>query len=326
MVFLAPGLCHTSSMKILVAGASGAIGRRLIPLLVKAGHTVTGTTRTEEKAERLARLGALPVLLDALDRSAVDRVVHEASPEVVIEELTSIPHSPNLRRLDSEFAMTNRLRAQGTDILLEAARSAGCRRFVAQSFAGWTYARTGGWVKSEEDPLMDRIEPAMRQTLAAIRHLEAAVLGQTGMEAFVLRYGWFYGPGTAIGRGGSMLWHVERRRLPRIGNGAGYWSFIHIDDAAAATVAAAEAPAQPGIYNITDDEPAPMSEWLPYLAECLGAMPPRRIPGWLGRLALGAHGAAIMNQSRGASNSKAKEQLGWQLRWPTWREGFRQGL
>lgn len=313
-------------MNVFVAGASGAIGRRLVPLLVNAGHAVTGTTRASRKAERLARLGAKPVILDALDRSAVEEALRAAAPEVVIDELTSIPHNPNLRRIDAEFALTNRLRTEGVDILLEAARSAGCRRFIAQSFAGWTYARIGDWIKSEDDPLMDEVEPAMRETLAAIHHLEDAVLRQQAMEGFVLRYGWFYGPGTSLGRGGSMVWHVERRRLPRIGKGAGYWSFIHIDDAATATLAALEPSAKPGIYNIVDDEPAPVSEWLPHLAESVGAKPPRHVPGWLGRMAIGPHGAAIMNRSRGADNRKAKEQLGWQPRWTTWREGFRSGL
>lgn len=316
----------TGSMKVLVAGAAGVLGRRLVPLLVKAGHQVTGTTRSAERAERLSRLGASPVILDALDRDAVARAVEQAAPEVVIHELTAIPHSLNLRRIDQEFALTNRLRTEGTDILIEAAQHAGCRRFIAQSFAGWTYARTGEWIKSEEDSLMEKARPAMQGILDAIRYLESAVLGQSGMEGFVLRYGWFYGPGTSFGRGGSMIWHVERRRLPRIGRGLGYWSFIHVDDAAAATLAAVETQASPGIYNITDDEPAQVSEWLPYLAESLGAKPPRRVPGWIGRLAIGPHGNAIMNQSRGANNRKAKEQLEWQLRWPTWREGFRHGL
>lgn len=312
-------------MKIFVAGATGAIGKRLVPQLINAGHTVVGTTRTPGKAAAIQSAGAQAEVLDALDAKAVLAAVERAKPEVIIHELTAIPPRINLRHFSDDFALTNRLRTEGTDFLLAAARATGCRRFIAQSYAGWPYERTGGWIKTEDDPLMASPEPAFRATLEAIRHLESSVTAGPALEGFVLRYGSFYGPGTSIGPGGSLLADVRRRRVPVVGRGEGRWSFLHIDDAAAATVAAVQAKT-PGLYNITDDEPAPVSEWLPYLAEVLGAKPPRHVPAWLARIMVGAFGVAMMTQLRGASNQKAKALLGWKLEWPSWRNGFRNGL
>jgi nucleoside-diphosphate-sugar epimerase len=226
-----------------------------------------------------------------------------------------------MRYFDRDFALTNRLRSEGTDHLLAAAQASGARRFVAQSFAGWPYARAGATVKSEEDPLDPDPPAAFRRTLAAIRHLEDAVLGAHGVDGVVLRYGAFYGPGTSLGEGGAHLETVRRRRFPIVGSGAGVWSFVHIDDAAAATAAAVERGA-PGVYNVVDDEPAPVAEWLPALAAAHGAKPPLHVPAFVGRLVAGAHTVALMTEIRGASNAKARRELGWQPRYPSWREGF----
>jgi nucleoside-diphosphate-sugar epimerase len=312
-------------MKVFIAGASGAIGARLVPALAMRGHQVVGTTRTPAKTERLRQLGAEPVVLDALDEVAVKDAVATASPEVVVHELTSIPMAVDPRKLDHQFAETNRLRIEGTDHLLEAARAAGVRRFVAQSFATWAYARTGGPVKVETDPIETDPPQSVRQTLAAILHVERAMRSAADLEGIALRYGGFYGPGTSLGEGAPLIDMVRRRRFPIVGGGGGVWSFIHSDDAAAATVAAIER-GRPGIYNVTDDEPAPVSVWLPELAAALGAPPPRRVPAWLARLLVGETGVAMMTQVRGASNSKAKQKLGWQPRFASWREGFRSGL
>jgi nucleoside-diphosphate-sugar epimerase len=312
-------------MRIFVAGATGALGRRLVPLLVERGHQVTGMTRTAAKAAGLRAAGAEPVVADALDRDAVLAAVAAARPEVVVHELTALAEMTDFRKLDQGFALTNRLRAEGTDHLLAAARAAGARRFVAQSFAGWPFARVGGPVKTEDDPLDPDPPAQLRRTLDAIRHLESAVLGAEGLEGVVLRYGGFYGPGTSAGEGGFMLEDLRRRRFPLVGAGTGVWSFVHIDDAATATVAAVERGA-PGIYQIVDDDPAPVSQWLPALAAAVGARPPRRVPAWVARLAGGAHGVVLMTEVRGASNAKARRELGWRSAWPSWRQGFREGL
>ena len=312
-------------MKIFVAGATGAVGKRLIPLLVEAGHRVTGTTRQPDKMMSIRSAGATPALLNALVADEVLKAVRQAKPDVIIHQLTAIPEHFNLRRFDQEFAATNRLRTEGTDHLLAAGRAAGCRVFIAQSYSGWPYAPVGGWVKTEEDPLISSPQPAFRESLKAIVHLESMVLAEKGMRAFVLRYGSFYGPGTSLGPGGSVLEDVRKRRVPIVGGGTAYWSFVHIDDAASATLAAVEANT-PGLYNIADDEPAPVSEWLPFLAKTLGARPPRHIPAWLGRMAIGPHGVAMMTAARGASNQKAKSLLPWKLKWPSWRKGFKDGL
>jgi nucleoside-diphosphate-sugar epimerase len=308
-------------MKIFVAGGSGAVGARLVPLLVRAGHSVTATTRRAEKAAALRAAGAAPVVLDALDETAVRTAVLAAQPEVVVHQLTAIPARLDLRRFERDFAATNRLRREGTDHLLAAARAAGVRRFIAQSFAGWPYAREGGPVKTEEDRIDPHPPPALRDALAAIRHLESAVLGTAEVTGIVLRYGGFYGPGTSIGPDGTLSRDVRRRRVPVIGSGAGVWSFVHIDDAAAATLAAVEH-GQAGVYNIVDDDPAPVAEWLPTLATALGARPPWHLPVWLARLIVGEHGVALMTEIRGASNAKAKRALGWQPAHASWRQGF----
>jgi 2-alkyl-3-oxoalkanoate reductase len=312
-------------VRVFVAGATGVLGTRLVPLLVERGHEVTGMTRSPEKAGAVSAAGAEPAVADALDSTATAAAVERARPEVVVHELTAIPAALSYRRMDRDFALTNRLRTEGTDNLLGAARTSGARRFVAQSFAGWPYARLGGLVKTEEDPLDPDPPPGLRTTLDAIRYLEAAVVGAVGIEGLVLRYGGFYGPGTSAGEGGSVTEDVRRRRIPLVGNAGGVWSFVHIDDAARATAAAIER-GEPGIYNIVDDDPAPVSEWLPGLASALGAKPPRRIPAFLARLAVGKHGVVMMTDARGASNAKAKRELGWELEYPSWREGFRTGL
>ena len=312
-------------MRIFLAGATGAIGKRLVPILVQAGHTVTGMTRSEGKADAIRSAGAEAAVADALNADAVTKAVERARPEVIIHELTALPKEFDVRKFAEQFRRTNRLRTEGTDYLLAAARIAGVRRFVAQSYAGWPYARTGSAVKTERAQLDPNPPAAFRETLDAIRHVESAVLGAGGMDGLVLRYGGFYGPGTSLAEGSAFLEQIRRRKFPIIGGGSGVWSFVHIDDAAHATAVAAERGA-PGIYNIVDDEPAPVSEWLPALARMVGAKPPFRIPAWLGRLAIGEHGVLMMTELRGASNEKAKRELGWKPQWPTWREGFRNGL
>ena len=297
-----------NTLRIFIAGASGALGRRLVPQLVARGHHVTGTTRS--RTEELRALGAEPVVLDPFDAAAVRDAVVRAEPDVVVHQLTALAGLGLGRNFDKAFALTNRLRTEGTDHLIAAARATGARRLVWQSYAGWPYARTGGPLKSEEDPL-DPDPPAdARATLAAIRHLEAAVIDARDMEGVVLRYGGFYGPGTSIDEGGEHLELVRKRKFPVGGDGRGMWAFVHIDDAAAATVAAIEG-GPPGIYNIVDDAPAPVGEWLPALAAKIGAPPPRRLPGWLVRLAAGPQAHSMMTRTRAASNAKAKRELGW---------------
>jgi 2-alkyl-3-oxoalkanoate reductase len=312
-------------MRIFVAGSTGALGRRLVPLLAADGHEVTAMTHTAGKAAGLRAAGAEPVVGDALDRDAVLRAVSAARPEVVVHQATALAGLTNWRRFDEGFAATNRLRTEGTDHLLEAALAVGARRFVAQSYAGWPFARIGGPVKTEEDPLDPDPPAQLRRTLDAIRHLEAAVGGADGLEGVVLRYGGFYGPGTSVGVGGYMLDDLRRRRFPMVGAGTGVWSFVHIDDAAWATAAAVDR-GEAGLYQVTDDDPAPVSDWLPALAAAVGARPPRRLPAWLGRLLGGEHVVVLMNEVRGASNAKARRELGWLPAWPSWRQGFRGGL
>lgn len=312
-------------MKVFVAGATGAIGRRLVPQLVERGHEVTGMTRTPEKLAQVEEAGAKPALADALDPEAVAHVVAEADPDVVVHQLTAIPASMDMRHMDRTFAATNRLRTEATDVLLSAARAAGAKRFVAQSFGSWPYERTGGQIKSEDDPFDPDPPAGVRETAAAIRYLERAVLGAGGLDGIVLRYGGFYGPGTSLSSEGEIPEAVRKRRFPVVGKGTGVWSFIHIEDAASATVAAIER-GEPGVYNITDDEPAPVAEWLPVLARELGGKPPRRVPRWLGRVMAGEVAVTMMTEIRGASNAKAKRELGWHPRFESWREGFARGL
>ncbi len=312
-------------MRIFLAGATGAIGRRLVPLLIQAGHDVVGTTREPQRVRALEAAGADGVIVDGLDGDAVLAAVADAKPDVVVHELTALSGPANLRRFDEYFAQTNRLRTRGTDNLIAAAQAAGVSRLVAQSYTGWPNQRSGSLVKTEEDPLDPSPTAASRQSLAAIKHLESAVTGTPGLDGVVLRYGSLYGPGTALGAGGELLEMVRRRRLPIVGGGTGVWSHVHIDDAATATLLAVEGGA-PGIYNIVDDEPAPVSEWLPELAAAIGAKPPQRLPAWLARPLLGEHGIAVMATIRGSSNAKAKRELGWTPAYPSWRQGFRAGL
>jgi len=312
-------------MKVFVAGGSGAMGRRLVPRLVAEGYEVAAMTRDEGKAPWLSAVGAQPVITDALDRAAVRAAVAGARPDVVIHQLTGLSGVSTYKNFDREFALTNRLRTEGTDHLLEAARASGVRRFIAQSYGNWNYARTGTGLKTEEDAF-DPTPPAnQRQSLAAIRYLENAVLNAGGIEGIALRYGSFYGPGTGLAVDGDIVAQVRKRRLPIVGDGSGVWSFVHMDDAAAAAIAAI-GHGGPGVYNVADDEPLPVSVWLPLLAEAVGAKPPLRVPVWLGRLAAGEVGVSMMTRIRGTSNAKAKAELGWAPLYRTCREGFRDGL
>jgi nucleoside-diphosphate-sugar epimerase len=300
-------------MRVFVVGASGALGSRLVPQLIDAGHEVAGTFKSSRNAEHLRKLGAEPVELDLLDARAVRKAVLESRPEAIIHQATALGNARFGRNLDRTFALTNRLRTEGTDALLAAAREAGVRRIVAQSFAPYRYAREGGPVKSEDDPLDPAPPPNTRATYAAMSHVDLAVTDAGGIA---LRYGGFYGDASD-----GLIAAVRKRQLPIVGDGGGVMSFIHLDDAAAATVLALEHDG-PAVYNVVDDEPAPAREWLPVLASALGAKPPRRFPRWLARLVAGEAAVVMATESRGASNAKAKRELGWTLRYPSWREGF----
>jgi nucleoside-diphosphate-sugar epimerase len=309
-------------MKVFVAGASGAVGRPLVRQLVAAGHEVTGTTRREERAEEIRAAGANAVVCDVFDRAALEEAVGQASPEVVVNQLTSLPEDFNPRKID--YAPTNRVREEGGGNLMKAALAVGARRYVTQSIA-FIYAPEGDWVKDEEArPFEDAPPPFDEGERAMLAH-EREVLGTEGIEGLVLRYGQFYGPGTYYDHGGSIEKQVSKRMLPVIGPGTGMASFIHVEDAASATVAALDR-GSPGIFNITDDEPSPASEWLPVYAEVLGAKPPRHAPKWLARLVGGKMAIQFGVHLRGASNAKAKRELGWQPRYPSWRQGFREAL
>jgi nucleoside-diphosphate-sugar epimerase len=308
-------------MRVFVAGATGAIGTQLVPRLVAAGHEVHGMTRSESKQAMLSELGAVPVVADALDPDQVAEAVGRARPDVIVHQLTAIPASLDLRHVNRDFAPTNRLRTEGTDYLLSAGRAVGVRRFVAQSNGAFPYARTGGPVKSEEDPLDTTPPRGMGESWAAIRHLEEAVLGADWTEGIVLRYGGFYGPGTALEEGAEQVELVRRRKFPLVGDGGGVWSFIHIADAAEATVAAVERGSR-GVYNVVDDDPAPVAEWLPALAHEVGAKKPMHVPRFIGRLFAGEYGVVMMTELRGASNAKAKRELAWRPAHPSWRQGF----
>ena len=314
-------------MKVFVAGAAGAIGVQLVPQLVERGHEVVGMTRSQSNRALLARLGARPVIADALDRQAVMRAVTEADPEVVVHELTALSGKLNMRRIGRLLAATNRLRTEGTDHLLAAAKAVGARRFIAQSFTGWPFARIGGPVKTESDPLDPTPPAALRDALAAIRHVEVSVAGIEWAEGVVLRYGALYGPGTGMSAdpNAPMTRAVLRRQVPIVGDGGGVWSFVHVADAASATVQAIEYGAA-GLYNVVDDEPAPVRDWLPALAKALHARPPRRVPRWVGRMLGGEVLAVWFTEIRGASNHKSRHELGWEPGHPTWRTGFAQAL
>jgi nucleoside-diphosphate-sugar epimerase len=306
-------------MRVFVAGATGAIGRQLVPRLVAAGHEVHGMTRSASQKGLLEELGAVPVVADALDPEQVAEAVAVAQPEVIVHELTAIGDL-DLRHFDRSFALTNRLRTEGTDHLLAAGQAVGVKRFVAQSYFAF-YERDGGMVKTEEDPTDPSPAREMRETVAAIRHLEEAVLGATWTQGIVLRYGAFYGPGTSLAPGGEATELVRKRKFPLAGDGGGVWSFIHIADAADATVAAVER-GRRGVYNVVDDEPARVAEWLPELAHTIGAKEPMRVPRLVGRVFAGEAGVVMMTELRGASNEKAKRELGWRPAHPSWREGF----
>lgn len=313
-------------MKVFVAGSTGAVGKSLVPLLVRHGHEVVALVRTPEKCKEVEALGAEAAAADALDNAELTAAIKRAGPEVILHELTALGSATgNFKKLDEEFALTNRFRTEVTDTLLAAARLAGARRFIAQSFCGWPFAREGGPIKSEDDPLDPNPPASFSKTLGSIRYLEDTVRKATDVEALVLRYGFFYGPGTGIAKDGAIVDLLRKRRLPIVGDGTGVWSFIHIQDVARAT-AAAMSSGEPGIYNVVDDEPAPVSSWLPFLADILDARPPRRVPVWLARFLIGDGGVSMMTKIRGGSNAKAKRELGWQPIFPTWRRGFADGL
>jgi nucleoside-diphosphate-sugar epimerase len=300
-------------MKVLVIGATGAVGLPLVSQLVRRGHEVVGTSRTQERAETLRKLRAEPAVLDLLDREAVRRLVLETRPDAIAHEATALADGVDFKRFAEGLTPTNRLRTEGTENILAAAKEADVKRFVAQSYGVMTYARDGGPVKTEDDPLDEFLPDAMQATIEAVKHNEAAVLDAGGIA---LRYGSFYG--AAID---AMRDAVRERKVPIVGGGEGVWSLIHVADAAGATVLALERGGT-GLYNVADDEPAPVREVLPAMAEALGARPPRKVPIWLAKLFAGEIGVIIMTQIRGISNAKAKRELGWTLRYPSWREGF----
>lgn len=307
-------------MRVLISGAGGAIGRRLVPQMVGRGHQVVATTRNPEKLEQLRRLGAEAIVMDGLDAGSVREAVARAKPDVIVHQMTALAGAKSLKHFDKVFATTNELRTRGTEHLLAAADSAGVRRFVAQGYTGWPNAHEGATIVSEDDPFNPNPPMTMRRTLEALRRQEQ-LLTAAPLDAIVLRYGSFYGPGASE----ELVALVRKRKLPLVGDAAGVWSWIHVDDAAAATVAAVEANVT-GAFNIVDDEPARASEWLPYLAEVLGAKHPLRVPVWLARLAAGEAVVHMMTRVPGASNAKAKRELGWRPRWASWRQGFRDGL
>jgi nucleoside-diphosphate-sugar epimerase len=309
-------------MRVFVAGGTGVVGRRLVPQLVARGHRVTATTTDPGKLGSLEQLGADAVVMDGLDAVSVGEAVAAARPDAIVHQMTaiSVAHAgkPDMKHIDRWFATTNRLRTEGTDHLLAAAEATGVSRFVAQSYAGWNGIRTGGWVKTEEDPLDPDEGTIMHAGAVAIRHLEEVVLDSGGA---VLRYGGLYGPGATD----DQVELVRKRQFPLVGGGTGYTSWVHLDDAASATVLAVEQHAT-GVFNIVDDEPAPVSEWLPRLAACAGAKPPMRVPKWLARMLAGEAAVTMMTEGRGFSNAKAKRELGWELRYSSWRHGFAEGL
>jgi nucleoside-diphosphate-sugar epimerase len=305
-------------MRVFVAGGTGVVGRRLVPQLVARRHQVTATTTSPAKLGLLEQLGADAVVMDGLDAVSVDKVVAEARPDAIVHQMTAIAGKPDMKHFDHWFATTNRLRTEGTDHLLAAAEATGVSNFVAQSYASWNGIRNGGWVKTEEDPLDLQKGTAAHAGMEAIRHLEDVVLKAGGAA---LRYGWLYGPGASD----TLVELVRKRQFPLLGGGSGYTSWVHLDDAASATVLAVEQQAE-GVFNVVDDEPAPASEWLPYLAACAGAKPPMRVPRWLARPLAGEVAVTIMTEGRGFSNAKARRELGWELLYPSWRKGFKDGL
>jgi nucleoside-diphosphate-sugar epimerase len=310
-------------MRIFLAGASGAIGKRLVPALVAGGHEVFATTRTPDKTDALRAEGATPVLMDGLNKDSVMSAVTSSRPDAIVHQMTALTSMRSLKKWDDEFAVTNRLRTEGTEYLLAAGRAAGTRKYIAQSYAGWP---SGGG--TEDAPLDAQLPPTMTRTRDAIQRCESlvtAAASTAGVTGIALRYGSFYGPGTSLSYGGELVELIRQRKFPLVGDGAGVWSFIHMDDAAVATRLAIERGTS-GIYNIVDDEPAAVAEWLPELARAVGAKPPRRVPVWLARFIIGDSGVFLMTRVPGASNAKAKRDWDWQLAYPSWREGFRRGL
>ena len=305
-------------MRVFVAGGTGVMGRRLVPQLVVRGHQVTATTTSPGKLRLLEQLGATGVVMDGLDAASVGEAVAAARPEAIVHEMTAIAGKPDFKHMDRWFATTIRLRTEGTDHLLAAAEATGVAHFVAQSYASWNGIREGGWVKTEEDPLDPAAETVAQPNMDAIRHVEDMVAKADGAA---LRYGWLYGPGAMD----DLVAPVRKRQFPLVGGGTGYTSWVHLEDAASATVLAVEQRAR-GVFNIVDDEPAPVSEWLPYLAACAGAKKPVRVPSWLARMLAGDVAVAMMTDGRAFSNAKAKRELGWQLRYPSWRIGFKEEL
>ncbi len=305
-------------MRVFVAGGTGVIGRRLVPQLVARGHQVTATTTSPAKLGSLRKLGADAVVMDGLDPASVGTAVATARPDAIVHQMTAITGKPDIKHMDRWFATTNRLRTEGTDHLLAAAEAADVSNVVAQGYANWNGIRTGGWVKTEDDPLDLLAGTSAHLGMEAIRHVEDMV---TKADGAVLRYGGFYGPGATD----DQVELVRKRQFPLVGGGAGYSSWVHLDDAASATVLAVEQQAK-GVFNIVDDEPAPAREWLPYLAACAGAKPPMRVPRWLARMLAGEVAVAMMTEGRGFSNAKAKRELGWALRYPSWRQGFSEEL
>jgi nucleoside-diphosphate-sugar epimerase len=305
-------------MKVFVAGGTGVIGRRLLPQLVARGHEVTATTRDGAKVGLLEQLGARGIVMDGLDAASVGEAVAAARPDAIVHQMTSIDPKPDLKHMDRWFATTNRLRTEGTDHLLAAAEATGVEYVVAQSYGSWNGLRKGGWVKTEEEPLDPAEGLVARAGLLAIRHVESAVVASGGAA---LRYGWFYGPGAMD----SLVGAVRKRQFPLVGSGEGHTSWVHLDDAASATVLAVEQRAK-GVFNIGDDDPAPVNEWLPYLAEVAGAKRPMRVPVWLARLLAGEMAVIMMTEGRGFSNAKARRELGWEPRYPSWRIGFKEEL
>lgn len=312
-------------MRILLAGASGAIGRTLIPLLVQQQHEVFGLFRNPAHRDLVESLGATSVIVDVFDGQAVADRVFEIKPQAVIHQLTAIPPRLDLRHFERDFELTNRLRTEGTRNLATAAVHAGVERFIAQSFAGWPYARRGITLKTEEDDLDASPAPQMKSTLDALEMMEHTVLREKAFTGIVLRYGPFYGPHSSIAIGGTMVEDIQHHKVPIVGQGTGVFSFVHLHDAATATVAALTL-AQHGIYNIVDDDPAPVVEWLPYLAQCVAAPPPRHVPNWMAKMMIGEHAVTLMNDVRGVSNAKARKELNWNLKWSSWKQGFREGL
>ncbi|UYM03851.1 NAD-dependent epimerase/dehydratase family protein [Solicola gregarius] len=313
-------------MRVFVAGATGAVGRPLIRMLVDEGHDVVGTTGTPANVDAVTDLGATAVVMDGLDPESVRRAVVESRPDVVIHQLTALKAiTGNMRKFDADFAVTNRLRAETTDSLLAAARESGVKRFIAQSFTGWTNPKDRTGLATEDEPLDPHPTKHSRNTLAGIAHLEKVVPAEPGMTGIVLRYGFLYGPGTGLNRGGDMSELIREGKFPIVGGGGGVWPMVHVEDAALAAARAVEH-GDAGLYNVVDDDPALVRDWLPALAAELGAKPPMRLPRWLGRVVAGEHAVSLMTSMRGSSNAKAKRELGWELKYPSWREGFKHGI